>query len=205
MSYYRLEAIASFVKGKSIIDVGADHGELEVLLSKKDNVSSILAVENKKGPFNNLVNKIKEANLTKVTASYSNGLDDINNEIDTIIIAGMGGYQITNILMDGKYDIKNVKYLVLAPQGDHELVRRVVSTLSFEIKDELVVIENKKTYVVMYFERVEHAIHYKDNEYEYGLSGYSEKKKDLSIMNLKDSDSDLLKKKIRRIKRNEDK
>ena len=166
MSYFRLEAIANFVKGKNIIDVGADHGELEVILSKKESVASILAVENKKGPFNNLSKRIIDENLTKVKASYSNGLDDINPEIDTVVIAGMGGNNIATILMDAKYDLDNVKYLVLSPQSEHELVRRVVSTLNFELKDELLVTENKKTYLIMSFIRSEVPHIYTNRDYE---------------------------------------
>ena len=186
MSFYRLEGIASFVKGNIIIDVGADHGELEVILEHKDNVKKVFAIENKKGPYQNLVNKINELGLKKVEPIYSDGLSSLDKSVDTVIIAGMGGINICNILMTAKNNLENVASMILSPHGDYELVRRVVVSLGYRIDDELVVTEAKKTYIIMSFKKANEPVHYTNLEYEYGMSGLSEKTKEVSIMNLKE-------------------
>ena len=188
MSFYRLEGIASFIKGHIVIDVGADHGELEVILERKENVEKVFAIENKKGPYQNLVNKINELGLKKVTPVYMNGLEKLDKSVDTVVIAGMGGINICNILMDSKNLLDNVESMILSPHGDYELVRRVVVSLGFRRADELVITEAKKTYIIMSFKRSNELVHYTNREYEYGMCGLSEKTKQVSIMNLKEEE-----------------
>ena len=68
---------------------------------------------------------------------------------ETIVIAGMGGLLICNILNDEKEKLKNIKQLVLQPQRDTDSVRKLLHSLGFVIEDEEMLIDNGKYYTII--------------------------------------------------------
>lgn len=161
----RLSTIASFItKDAFVIDVGADHGLLEKYLIDNQITEKIIAVENKKGPFN-----ILKDNLIgyDIELSYSNGIEKITNNVDTIVIAGMGGSLICSILEHDKEKLGNVKSIVVDAHTDIEMVRRNICKFGYHIDEEKIVYENKKYYFVIKFEKgiKKHT----DIEYEFGV------------------------------------
>ena len=160
----RLKTVASFIKDKAnVADVGADHGLLEIFLLEKGKVESLLAIENKSGPFNILKNNLKDYN---VRLSLSDGLEDIDDKVDTVVIAGMGGILITNILKSRKDKLTNVKQIVVDAHRDNELVRREITKLGYYIEKEKIVYENSAYYFVISF--LKGNKEYTDVEYEWG-------------------------------------
>lgn len=158
----RLHIIASLVKGRNIIDVGADHGELEILLSAK--VDSLKAIENKPGPYKTLKEAVKD--LENVTPLYSDGLDDIDDSIDTIIIAGMGGHLINDILKKNFHRLDNVKQIVVDPHRDSYEVRKYLVNNGYKIEKEVIVKENNIYYFIISFEKGKE--NYSPEELEFG-------------------------------------
>ena len=144
-------------------DVGADHGLLEIYLLEYKNVNSILAIENKDGPFNILKNNLKDY---EVKLSLSDGIEDIDDKVDTIVIAGMGGILITNILNSHKEKLGNIKQIVIDAHRDNELVRREITNLGFYIEKEKIVYEKGTYYFVISF--LKGHKDYSDVEYEWG-------------------------------------
>ena len=160
----RLKTVASFIKDDSnVADVGADHGLLEIYLLEHKNVNSILAIENKDGPFNILKNNLKDY---EVRLSLSDGIEDIDEKVDTIVIAGMGGILITNILNSLKEKLGNIKQIVVDAHRDNELVRREITNLGFYIEKEKIVYEKGTYYFVISF--LKGHKDYSDVEYEWG-------------------------------------
>ncbi len=160
----RLKTIASFIKdGANVADVGADHGLLEIYLLEHKNVNSILAIENKSGPFNILKNNLLDYD---VKLSLSDGIEDIDDTVDTIVIAGMGGILITNILNSHKEKLTNIKQIVVDAHRDNELVRREITNLGFYIEKEKIIYENGTYYFVISF--LKGHKEYSDVEYEWG-------------------------------------
>lgn len=162
----RLSTIASFInKDAFVMDVGADHGLLEKYLIDNEIVKHIIAVENKKGPLDILKNNLIGYD---VTISYSNGIKDITPEVDTLVLAGMGGMLIVNILNSDSSKLKNVKHIIIDAHKDIEFVRREISKLGYYIKTEKIVYENNIYYFVINFESGNKKL--TDIEYEFGVN-----------------------------------
>ena len=145
----RLLTIASFIKPHAnVADVGADHGLIEKYLLDNDRVNSILAIENKSGPFNILKNNLKDYD---VTLSLSDGISQLNDNIDTIVIAGMGGILVSDILEAHLEKLTNVNQIVVDAHRDNELVRQTITKLGYYIEKEKIVFENNIYYFVISF------------------------------------------------------
>ena len=182
----RLKTVASFIKDKAnVADVGADHGLLEIYLLENRNVESILAIENKSGPFNILKNNLQDYN---VKLSLSDGIEKIDDKVDTIIIAGMGGILISDILKSHKEKLDKIKQIVIDAHRDNELVRRTITNLGFYIEKEKIVFENGVYYFVISF--LKGHKDYSDSEYEWGYKINEDplfesfKKDELELLNL---------------------
>lgn len=182
----RLKTVASFIKDKAnVADVGADHGLLEIYLLENRKVESILAIENKRGPFNILKNNLEDYN---VKLSLSDGIEKIDDKVDTIVIAGMGGILISKILESHKEKLDNIKQIVVDAHRDNKLVRRTITSLGFYIEKEKIVLENDVYYFVISF--LKGHKEYSDIEYEWGYKINEDplfenfKKDELELLNL---------------------
>lgn len=201
MKSLRLESIASLVSYDTVFDVGADHGELEVILSKNKNIVKIYAIENKKGPFEALKQKVKDNQLEKVETIYSSGIKDLPMHKLSLVIAGIGGINIVNILLEYKENLNYAPEIILAPHSDYEILRRVMATLGYRIDKEVDVTENDKDYLITRF--VKGSVDYTQNEYAYGIKGEYHRRK--RILELKRSNENKKSKQLAdKIRRMED-
>ena len=86
----------------------------------------------------------------KIQTRRSDGLAAVSaEEIDTVLIAGMGGGIVIHILTEGRKVAQGVKELILQPQSELEEVRRFLCTEGYEIVDEDMVLEDGKYYPMM--------------------------------------------------------
>ena len=160
----RLKTIADFIKDEaSVIDVGADHGLLEIYLTEQNKTKYLLAIENKSGPFSILKNNLKDYD---VDLSLSDGIEKLPDNVDTVVIAGMGGILITNILKAHPDKLTNVKQIVIDAHRDQELVRREITNLGYMIEKEKIIYENGTYYFVISF--IKGHKEYSLSEYEWG-------------------------------------
>lgn len=139
----RLKLIASLAKGyKKIIDVGTDHGYLPVYLIKNKFVESAIVSDISKDSLDKAVRLIKENSLNnKIEYRVGNGLDIINSndKINLIIIAGMGGKLISEIIDFKKNFIcENKIDLILQPMQNYDALREYLIKNDFLIKSYLV-------------------------------------------------------------------
>ncbi len=137
----RLLTIASFVKeGALVADIGADHGLLSIYLVENKHAKKVFAVENKTGPFLILEKNTKD--YPEITCSLSDGISQIPSEIDTLVIAGMGGILISDILKKNKEKLQNIENIVIDAHRDLELVRKTLNDLGYEFEKEVLVKEH---------------------------------------------------------------
>lgn len=146
----RIKTIGDFIlDGDIVVDVGADHGLLELyLLAKYQNVS-ITAVENKIGPYKILENSLK--GLKNVRLSLSNGISVVNKDTTTVVIAGMGGLNIKNILLAHPEKIKGLKKIIIDAHRDIEIARKTIISFGFRFSKEKIIFEQGKFYIVSEF------------------------------------------------------
>ena len=81
-----------YTKGKKIADIGTDHGYIPVYLLNKGHVDFAILADVNKGPLENARSEVRHNNLTdKVDLRLGSGIEVLNeNEVDEVIIAGMG-------------------------------------------------------------------------------------------------------------------
>lgn len=163
----RLELIASLTKGShSLLDVGCDHAYVLIKALTKYNISFGIASDINEGPL-----KVARQNVLKnhledrVKIVKSDGLKDIEDNFDTVIISGMGGNLIRGILEESKEKIKGKK-LILEPNNDQRLVREFLMQQDFLISDEFSIIDMGKYYEIIV--AIPGLIKYEDYELKFG-------------------------------------
>lgn len=144
----RLEAVASFIDdNSSCLDVGCDHGLLDIYLAKNRKNIKLVASDINEKPLKNAKENFKKYKVDNIETRLGNGLDVIDREIDTVIISGMGGLTICDILKKDK--LSNVKKIVLSPNKDFYEVRKKLNSLYFHIESEKIIKDKNKFYLVL--------------------------------------------------------
>ncbi len=150
---YRLKLVTEFVPvdASYVADIGADHGLvcLELLKSHKD--IKLFASDNKIGPYNRLKDNL--SNHSNIILSLSDGLDDLPNDVDTLIISGMGGKLIVSILKKGIKHLNHINYLILSPHNDSSEVRRFLYDNGYVIEKEEFLKDSSIYYSIILFKK----------------------------------------------------
>lgn len=134
-----MKAVASMVTaGYTLCDVGTDHGYVPIALVQGNIIPKAIAVDINKGPLERANEHIRANGLTeKITTRLSNGLEAIHDgEVDSIVIAGMGGELVIHILTAGETVCRSAKELILQPQSEVSKVREYVRNTGYKIVDE---------------------------------------------------------------------
>jgi tRNA (adenine22-N1)-methyltransferase len=164
----RLQTIHDMVPKGTVIDIGADHGKLVIALFQNGIISHAYAVENKQGPYSRLVSAIKEAGLENdITPILSDGIKDLPSHVDTVIIAGMGGNNIIDILKKYPAKEKQIQTLIVDAHSCVPKLRQEVTAMGFIIADEKIIQEDGIYYEIIKFIRAKIAF-YGDQDYEFG-------------------------------------
>lgn len=164
----RLEAIYKMVPKGMAADVGADHGKLMIALFEGGVVSHGYAIENKKGPYSRLVKALTEKGIENdIVPLFSDGIKDLPSAVHTVIIAGMGGSLIIDILKKYPDKTKQINTLIVDAHNAIPKVREEVSKMGFVIADEKMVREDDVFYEIIKFVRADIAF-YGENDIEFG-------------------------------------
>ena len=153
----RLSTIAKYVpEGSTVADIGTDHGYLLLHLLDEDRIKKGIACDLNKQPLkyaeNNLRAYIDEG---RAEIRLGDGLDPVKKDrnIDCIVIAGMGGSLMIEILKNQEDFLKNVSRLILAPNVSWEKVRRFLIENGWNIIAEDLVLEDGKFYPIIISEK----------------------------------------------------
>lgn len=162
----RLISISNFIDDNSkVIDVGCDHALLDIYLFKNKKNISLIASDVRSGPLKQAKRNIDKYNCDiKVKLGY--GISTIESDVDTVVIAGMGGDTIVDILNNDSNLLVNVEKMVLSPQSEWMKVRKVISSLGFYISNEILVEDSDKYYLIIVAKKGHKD--YNDLELEYG-------------------------------------
>ena len=145
----RLKKICNLVDINSIVaDIGTDHGIIPIELSKSCISKKIIATDISKNSLEKLEHKlIYNSNIVNIETRVSDGLYCFDEfEVDTIIISGMGGILIKEILEKNLSVAKTANSLILSPNNSLDILRKFLLQNNFVIEKEDDVIENKKYY-----------------------------------------------------------
>lgn len=148
----RLLKIASLVgENKKIADIGTDHGYIPVYLLNNNKIDYAILADVNKGPLENARKEVKHNKLeNKVDLRLGSGLEVLKiNEVDEIIIAGMGGILISELLNVKKDVSQSVEKLILQPMQAQSELRKYLYNNGYEIINEVLVKEDFRIYEII--------------------------------------------------------
>ncbi len=148
----RLKLIADKVpECKTVADIGTDHAYLPIYLIQQGRCQKAIASDVRTGPV-----QVADRNITKyklnenIETRLGSGLETLgNNEADSIIIAGMGGTLVSELLEADAEKTYVATALVLQPMNDLDIVRKWLYEHKFDIYDEELAAEGNKIYCVL--------------------------------------------------------
>ena len=133
-----------------IMDVGTDHGYIPIYLVKNNIASKVIASDINKDPLKKAkINASLDGVLDKIDLRLGGGLSPLNNkEANAVIIAGMGGNLIRDILENDLDKVKNLEYLILQPAQNPEVLRKYLYNNNYEILEEDICLDENKYYEI---------------------------------------------------------
>ena len=146
----RLQCVADCIKPCNILaDIGTDHAYIPIYAIQNNIAKKSIAGDVVKGPLNIATDNIMSHGLgDKITPILANGLDAANGA-DVIVIAGMGGKLICEILDANPEIAKAADYMIIQPMTCSYELRRFLHENNYEITDEKLAKEEDKIYNIM--------------------------------------------------------
>ena len=148
----RLQTIADLIpQGNRIADIGTDHAYLPIWLLQNGRVRSALACDVNQGPLEHAKRSCAAYGVTEhIDFRLTDGVKGISpDEVDSIIIAGMGGETIISILQAAPWTASADVQLLLQPMTKAELLRPWLVENGYQILRERLVYENRGYFPVM--------------------------------------------------------
>ena len=164
----RLKMIGDLVEANSFcLDVGCDHALLDIYLVKQDKNIKAIASDIAKGPVEQAKANIKRERLEdEIEVRIGDGLDTYSDEVDTVIISGMGGRNIIGICKKNHKVLKKIKTLIISPNNYQEDAKRYLCKNGFYIENEEFVKDKKFIYQIIILKKGKKR--YNKKEYFFG-------------------------------------
>lgn len=148
----RLSLCARYVReGSRLADIGTDHAYLPIAMIESGRCVCALACDINPLPLTSARENIARRNLSdRIVTRLGNGLDPVGaDEADDIVIAGMGGELIADILDACPWIGDANKRLILQPMTRHETLIRYLYEHGFAIDAQDAVTDSGKSYTVI--------------------------------------------------------
>ena len=164
----RLKKIGDLVDANSFcLDIGCDHAFLDIYLVKKNKNIKAIASDIAEGPVKQARENIKREGLEEsIEVRLGDGLDTYTDEVNTIIISGMGGRNMIGIFKNNIKVLKNIDTIILSPNNYQIDVKKFLVKNGFYIDDEELVKDKKFIYQIIKFKKGKR--HYSKKEYFFG-------------------------------------
>ncbi len=148
----RLQTIVGFVENAdSVADIGCDHGLACKALIEQGRANKVIACDSSEPSLDKARRLMEESGLFgRVETRVGDGLSVLaRGEADTVVIAGMGGLLIRDILSAQPEKTRAVKRFVLAPNRSEFELRQYLNENDIAIVDESLAKDNGKFYQVI--------------------------------------------------------
>ncbi|MCF6137948.1 tRNA (adenine(22)-N(1))-methyltransferase [Pseudalkalibacillus berkeleyi] len=154
----RLKKVTTYIPIESVIaDIGSDHAYLPCYAVQNGLIKSAIAGEVNQGPFDSALSQVKALRLeNQIEVRLGDGLEVVSpNEVNVVVIAGMGGQLISNILNRGKARLEEVHRLILQPNMGAKFIREWLEANGWALITESILEEDEKIYEILVAERTE--------------------------------------------------
>ena len=139
----RFEAIAGFVvDGEAIADIGSDHALLPLFLVKEGISPYTILTDISDGPLERTRARVDKA-ITASPQVYAGSRFDLRlgdglnalsaSEVDTVVIAGIGGETIVSMLESDPVKTKSFRKYILQPRTRAEMLGRWLAKAGWEV------------------------------------------------------------------------
>lgn len=148
----RLKTIASLIKnGARVADIGTDHAYLPAWLVLNGVISFGIASDIGIGPLSSAQNTAEAYGVSeKISLRLGAGLEKISPaECDTLVIAGMGGETISDILAAAQWTKQGNHTLILQPMTMAQELRFYLLNNGYAIENEVLCREGRRLYTVI--------------------------------------------------------
>lgn len=167
----RLKKIADLVlKNSRVADIGTDHGYIPIYLLQNQITSHIIASDVNEGPLRIAKKNIISYGFTKeIEIRLGSGLQVLKvGEVDTVIIAGMGGMLIAELLEADIRITKSIETFILQPMQAQKELRKYLLSSGFKIYQDILVKEDFRIYEIIVAKKGSQTV-MDDIYYEIGL------------------------------------
>ena len=148
----RLSALADWVpQGAKIADVGTDHAHLPVWLLKQGRIDRAIASDVRSGPLARARETAERFDVTEqISFRLCDGLAAVSpDEADTVILAGMGGETILQILSAAPWLQSMGCTLLLQPMSSLPDLRKWLSAHRCKVEKERIIRDGNSLYITM--------------------------------------------------------
>lgn len=146
----RLLAICALVEpGSAVADIGCDHGLLSIHLIQTGRAARVVACDINERPLQTAARNIERLGCSGISLRLGDGLSKIQpGEVQTVIIAGMGGELIAQIIDRAPFLLCGDYTLLLQPMTRAYALRQYLAEHGFAILQEIAV-RDKRLYTVL--------------------------------------------------------
>ncbi|MEA1961187.1 MAG: class I SAM-dependent methyltransferase [Bacillota bacterium] len=148
----RLRTITEMlIEGEPLADIGADHAQLSLFLLENQMVNQVIIGELGDGPYQRACEAVQNSGYSeRIDVRQGDGLQVLaNDEVSTVVLAGMGGETICQILSFDRAKAGSIKRFVFQPMTKADVLRRFLSSWGWKMIDEQVVREKEHVYVII--------------------------------------------------------
>ncbi len=166
----RFEKLVDQIEYRTLADIAADHCYITLSALIRDKVDFVIASDLNKAPLNIGKANIEEYGYShKVETRLGSGIDTINeNEVESVIIAGIGGNLMLNLMQQQEHKLSSFKQLILQPQNEELDIKRYVHSIGYSIKSEVYVYEKSMYYIILNCHNEPEKTPYTETEYVLG-------------------------------------
>lgn len=139
MLSFRLQALVDLYPSSAptFADIGSDHAYLPLALFREKKAERGFCVENKLGPYQRSKKAIEGSIYSSCcTLYFGDGLKPLQEKVDVLILAGMGGKLIRSILEKEKEKLLQIPYLLLDIHGEEAALFPFLGEMCFFPKEE---------------------------------------------------------------------
>lgn len=148
----RIGCILNLVDNCNVLaDIGSDHGYVPIAAIKQGKCNYAIASDINKGPIekakkNVIANKLEK----KINCRLGGGLTTLKeNEADVVVVAGMGGNLIRDIIEERLNVFSKLDYAILQPTQNPEVLRKYLIENGYEIVKEDICYEDNIYYEII--------------------------------------------------------
>ncbi len=146
----RLELAVSFVRGPVCADIGTDHAYIPIHLLQSGKCRYAIASDINEGPLKNAEINARKYNVHgSIYFALTDGLDGLplkEKQVSDIVICGMGGELIADIVSRSEYTKNKDVNLILQPMSSIEELRTYLADNGYSITDEGITFAQGKLY-----------------------------------------------------------